>query len=86
MYLGSLQAFNMSACSLYSCTYHTTMNVRTDVPLQVTLGVFLVVAPFEVWVTWCALGLAWIATFFIHEVAFLVYKIYSRVKKNKIER
>jgi hypothetical protein len=53
---------------------------------EVTLGVFLVVAPFEVWVTWCALGLAWIATFFIHEVAFLVYKIYSRVRKNKIER
>lgn len=49
---------------------------------QVTLGVFLVVAPFEVWVTWCALGLAWIVIFFIHEVVFVIHKIYKRVKKS----
>lgn len=48
---------------------------------QVTLGTFLMVPPFAVWVTWCAVGLAWVVTFAIHEVVFITYKIYQEVKK-----
>ena len=50
--------------------------------MQVTLGVFLVVPPFEVWVTWCVLGCAWILTFLVHEVVFIIYKICKRVKND----
>lgn len=49
---------------------------------QVTLGVFLVAPPSVVWVVWCALGLSWLLTFFLHEVGHLICKIRHRVKKD----
>ena len=56
--------------------------VRVRVCVQVTLGVFLVAAPSEVWITWCGLGLGWLVTFFFHEVVHLICKIRHRVKKD----
>ena len=48
--------------------------------LQLTLGVFLVGAPLEVWAVWCGLGGLWVIVFLVHECGYLCYKICHRNK------
>lgn len=45
---------------------------------QVTLGVFLIVAPLVVWAVWCGLGALWVGVFLVHEVVYLCLKVAHR--------
>ena len=52
--------------------------------MQVTLGVFLIGAPTQVWYVWVGLGGLWVVTFLLHELIYICYKLVHRVRRKRV--